>query len=196
MATAHIAVTSSLASESSVGAYFAIAFVFVFTFAFSATWGPIVWVVQSETMPLRVRAKGGALATTSNWVMNAIIGKACPLIVDRIEEYIYLMFAVLCLLGGLYTFICVPETKGVALEDVAEVFKTKNKASSLYTKNGVSNGASGGGTGSAGGSGLGITGSEMTTRKERVDAASKSKTYATESIDVVSPLQSHRLVEA
>lgn len=195
MAAAHIAVTSSLASESSVGAYFAIAFVFVFTFGFSATWGPIVWVVQSETMPLRVRAKGGALATTSNWVMNAIIGKACPLIVDRIEEYIYLMFAVLCLLGGLYTYVCVPETKGVALEDVAELFHSKNKA--YFTMNGLSNGV-GGSSSREGGSIIregGMTGSEMTSRKDRVDAASKSKTYATEAIDVVSPLQTHRLGE-
>ena len=182
MAAAHIAVTSSLASESSIGAYFAISFVFVFTFAFSATWGPIVWVVQSETMPLRVRAKGGALATTSNWVMNAIIGKTCPLIVDKIEEYIYLMFAILCFLGGLYTYLCVPETKGVALEDVAALFKNKN--TSVRTISGISTNASSGLNSSN-------SSSEMTTtRKDRVDVASKSRSYATESIDVLSPLQS------
>jgi len=182
MAAAHIAVTSSLASESSIGAYFAISFVFVFTFAFSATWGPIVWVVQSETMPLRVRAKGGALATTSNWVMNAIIGKTSPLIVDKIEEYIYLMFAILCFLGGLYTYLCVPETKGVALEDVAALFK--NKTTSVRTISGISTNASSGLNSSN-------SSSEMTTtRKDRVDVASKSRSYATESIEVLSPLQS------
>lgn len=34
-----------------------------FTLAFSATWGPVVWVLQNEMLPLHVRAQGCALGT-------------------------------------------------------------------------------------------------------------------------------------
>jgi hypothetical protein len=84
----------------------------------------------------------------------------------------------------------------VALEDVAELFHSKNKA--YFTMNGLSSGVGGSSIREGGGSSSregGMTGSEMTSRKDRVDAASKSKTYATEAIEVVSPLQTHRLVE-
>jgi hypothetical protein len=36
-----------------------------FTIAFSATWGPTVWVLSSEVLPLRVRGLGTALGTAA-----------------------------------------------------------------------------------------------------------------------------------
>jgi sugar porter (SP) family MFS transporter len=45
----------------------AITFILVFTVFFAATWGPVVWVYQSEIFPLRHRAKGTSAGTVSNW---------------------------------------------------------------------------------------------------------------------------------
>ncbi len=84
--------------------------------------------------------------------------------------------------------LCVPETKGVALEDVAALFKNKN--TSVRTISGIS-------TTSTSGLASSTSSSEMTTtRKDRVDVASKSRSYATESIEVLSPLQSKAQVLA
>ena len=105
--------------------YVAIAFIFLFTLAFSAAWGPVVWVVQSEVLPLRARAKGGAVATMTNWLFNALVGKLCPLIVKAINQYIYVIFALTCMCGGLYVYFCVPETMGLALEEIDALFERR-----------------------------------------------------------------------
>ena len=51
----------------------AVASMFAFTLSFSATWGPVVWVVQNELLPLDVRAQGCALGTAANWASNAVM---------------------------------------------------------------------------------------------------------------------------
>jgi MFS family permease len=50
-----------------------VACMFLFTLAFSATWGPVAWVVQNEVLPLHVRAQGCALGTAVNWASNSVM---------------------------------------------------------------------------------------------------------------------------
>ncbi|MGH3700530.1 MAG: sugar porter family MFS transporter, partial [Pseudonocardiaceae bacterium] len=45
----------------------AVAFV-VFTNTFSATWGPVLWVVLAEIFPLAIRGSAMAIATLFNWL--------------------------------------------------------------------------------------------------------------------------------
>lgn len=42
-------------------------FIYLYVLSFASTWGPVVWVYQSEIFPLRVRGKAVGLATLSNW---------------------------------------------------------------------------------------------------------------------------------
>ena len=70
-------------------AYLAATFCYLFILAYSSSWGPIVWVYQSEIFPLRIRAKGTGLATFINWSMNAVIAKITPIIATKIDFYLY-----------------------------------------------------------------------------------------------------------
>ncbi|TPX38358.1 hypothetical protein SmJEL517_g00345 [Synchytrium microbalum] len=103
-------------------AWGAIVFVYMFVFFFAITWGPVVWVVQSEVLPLRVRSKGTGLGTLSNWVMNAIIAKVAPVISTNLGAYQYLVYAGFGAIMTVYAIFFVPETKGVELEDMGTVF--------------------------------------------------------------------------
>jgi hypothetical protein len=96
---------------------------FAFTFTFSATWGPVVWVVQSEVIPLRARARGSALATLTNWVLNAVIGKCTPLVVEAIEGSTYTIFAACMLAALVFVFFALPETMGRSLESMESLFE-------------------------------------------------------------------------
>ncbi|KAI8592650.1 sugar transporter [Geranomyces variabilis] len=96
--------------------------IFGFTLSFASTWGPIVWVYQSEIFPLRVRAKGTGIGTMSNWANNAIIAKVGPKLTDAIDFKVYAMFGGLALAGGAFSAIWIPETKGVALEELDTLF--------------------------------------------------------------------------
>jgi sugar porter (SP) family MFS transporter len=128
--------TTAPAESVALLSYVAIAFIFLFTLAFSAAWGPVVWVVQSEVLPLRARAKGGAVATMTNWLFNALVGKLCPLIVKAINQYIYVIFALTCMLGGIYVYFCVPETMGLALEDIDALFERRGVRNTTKARTG------------------------------------------------------------
>jgi len=102
-----------------------IVFIFVFLISFAATWGPVVWVYQSEIFPLRVRAKGTSVSTVSNWVWNAIISKISPIILAHISFYTYLIFGSFCIAMSIFTFFVVPETKNLPLEEIDAIFDAK-----------------------------------------------------------------------
>jgi SP family sugar:H+ symporter-like MFS transporter len=106
----------------------AVAALWSFTVCFSATWGPVVWVVQSEVLPLRNRAQGGAVGTFVNWVTNAIIAKAVPLLIDAAGAYTYLLFAGCCAAAFVYVALAVPETAGVSLEGMGALFRAHRRS--------------------------------------------------------------------
>ncbi|XP_055337969.1 uncharacterized protein LOC129588002 [Paramacrobiotus metropolitanus] len=102
--------------------YGALLFIYLFTVSYAATWGPVVWVYQSEIFPMRVRAKATALCTMSNWTWNAIISKLAPIMLTDIAYYTNVVFASFCLVMAIFVWIFVPETKGQNLERMDEIF--------------------------------------------------------------------------
>jgi hypothetical protein len=108
-------------------AYAAISFLFCFTAAFSESWGPAVWVVQNEVWPFRSRAAGTAAGTTVNWISNAAIGKFAPLLLALAGSSTYLIFAVFCVIMALYTFLALPETAGLSIESITELWTKEGR---------------------------------------------------------------------
>ena len=131
MAALHLAVSvfafsaqsspSGTATTAALG-YGAVASMIMFTFVFSATWGPVVWVISSEVFSLNFRAQGTALGTVVNWSANAMIGKVSPLMTAAWGGWSFMVFSFFCFLGGLWCAFCLVETQGVPLEDMPRVF--------------------------------------------------------------------------
>jgi len=109
-----VTVGTSNASASKV----LIGFSCIYVGSFAATWGPLAWVVTSEMFPLAIRAKALALSTLSNWLLNFAIGYATPYMVDAINYHVFMVWGSCCILCFLFTFFCIPETKGLSLEQV------------------------------------------------------------------------------
>jgi sugar porter (SP) family MFS transporter len=131
MAAAHCAiallVSSAEAAEAGTArgdalSYAAVGSLMAFTFFFSATWGPVAWVVSSEVFDLEVRAQGVALGTLVNWASNAVIGKVTPLLVEALGGSAFFIFFAACAASGVFVQLCLPETTGVALEDMGALF--------------------------------------------------------------------------
>lgn len=111
-----------LSKQNSIFSWFAVLSVYSFIVFFSATWGPIVWVYQSEIFPLRIRAKATGIATISNWTWNAVIAKVSPLFFKALGFYTYLIFGCSGIIMALFTIFFVPETMGKRMEDMDELF--------------------------------------------------------------------------
>jgi len=109
--------------------YISIIGIALFIFFFACSWGPVVWVYQSECFPMRVRSKATALCSFANWTSFAIIATLYPILVnsgvDKKEFNVYIanaFFAGCCILSLFYVIFFVKETKGVVLEDMDSVF--------------------------------------------------------------------------
>ncbi|KAJ7194881.1 general substrate transporter [Mycena pura] len=105
-----------------IAAWIAVAAIYTFTFAYGVSFGPIGWVLPSEVFPLSVRGRGVALSTASNWTNNFFIGLVTPVMMDVSPAGTFLAFATACFLAYLWATYRVPETAGVALEDMDRVF--------------------------------------------------------------------------
>ncbi|KAJ7494772.1 general substrate transporter [Mycena galericulata] len=100
----------------------ACAFVWIFAIGFGYSWGPCAWIIIAEIWPLSVRGKGVSIAASSNWMNNFIVGQVTPSMLKHIGFGTFVFFGVFSLMGGLFIWIFVPETKGVTLEEMEEVF--------------------------------------------------------------------------
>ncbi|KAI9011523.1 general substrate transporter, partial [Gaertneriomyces semiglobifer] len=109
-------------NHGSAWSWVAIFSLYGFVLGFASTWGPIVWVYQSEIFPLRLRGKGTGIGTMSNWGWNAVIAKVGPIMVKNIDFYTYLVFGGACIGMFLFTLLFVKETMGKTLEQMDDLF--------------------------------------------------------------------------
>ncbi|KAE8207212.1 hypothetical protein CF335_g1308 [Tilletia laevis] len=100
----------------------AVAFVFCYMVIFGMSWGPVPWTMPAEIFPSSLRAKGVALSTVSNWFNNFIIGLITPPLIQSTGYGAFVFFAVFSFLSLFFTIFVVPETRGVTLEQMDNLF--------------------------------------------------------------------------
>ena len=92
---------------------------YTFFMMYCATWGVAMWVVIGEIFPNSIRALGVALATAANWVGNFLVTTSFPPLRDSIGlPTTYVIYAAMALLGYIFVRRYLPETNGVALENM------------------------------------------------------------------------------
>lgn len=91
--------------------------VFIISFAFSL--GPVVWTVINEIFPGQVRGRAVAVATAVNWGAAFLVSQFFLTLIGAIgTSATFWMFAFFCLVGWIWVWRTVPETKGRTLEDI------------------------------------------------------------------------------
>jgi len=101
------------------GLFFGVCF---YLFFFGATWGPGPWLLGAEVFPLRARAKGMSLSTSTNWMFNFIVAFITPPLFDVMNAGYYFLLVGFCLLSFLVVWFIYPETAHKTLEELGEVF--------------------------------------------------------------------------
>ncbi|KAJ7222870.1 general substrate transporter [Mycena haematopus] len=115
---------SLLTSRNKSGGDTLIAFAVLHVCSFSIFWGPTPWVYLGESFPLRVRPKSIALGSATNWFWNFLLGFFAPRIANDIGPLILLIFFGMLVFGYGYVYFCIPETKGLSLEEVDEMYRS------------------------------------------------------------------------
>ncbi|AMP88933.1 sugar porter family MFS transporter [Legionella pneumophila] len=102
-------------------AYLSVTCLTLYIFSFAISLGPIPYIAMSEIFPLYVRGAGMGLSSISNWGFNGIVVFTFPVLFSAVGlEYTFLIYACICFLGLIYTFIFMPETKNLSLEYIEE----------------------------------------------------------------------------
>lgn len=91
---------------------------FVMSFAWS--WGPLGWLIPSETFPLETRTAGFAFAVSSNMVFTFLIAQAFLSMLCHLQSYIFFFFSAWIFVMGLFVVFLLPETKGVPIDLMTE----------------------------------------------------------------------------
>lgn len=104
------------------GNYAIIAFPYLFYIFFNISWGVGSWTYASEIFPLRMRAKGNALATATLWISCYVVGQVSPVISDAIDWGLYVIYAGICVIAFIFVRYALVETKGVTLEEMSSKF--------------------------------------------------------------------------
>ncbi|EMC97949.1 hypothetical protein BAUCODRAFT_137770 [Baudoinia panamericana UAMH 10762] len=125
-----VAIVGTVLPNSNTANYVLIVFVCLYVFFFASTWGPAAWVLIGEIFQLPIRSKGVALSTASNWFWNCIIAVITPYMVEGTNNpdgtnlsnglgvKVFFVWGALCFACVIFAYFCVPETKGLTLEQV------------------------------------------------------------------------------
>jgi MFS transporter, SP family, sugar:H+ symporter len=90
-----------------------------FIASFAATWGPVVWVMIPEVLPLSVRGTAMGVAVLCNWGANFLVSQTFPLLLSKLGPGpVFLGYAGMGMLAGLFVKTFVTETKGRSLEEI------------------------------------------------------------------------------
>lgn len=93
-----------------------VVFIYVFVGGFSYSWGPIPWIFCAEIFPVTMRAKAASFTTAANWASNFLISFLVPILYNKMQYGMFIMFSIFCasMVGIVYLFY--PETKDKHLE--------------------------------------------------------------------------------
>ena len=93
--------------------------IFAFIASHSVGQGAVIWVYISEIFPNRHRAEGQALGCATHWIFAALITTFFPQMVSYFAPgIIFSFFCGMMVLQLIWVTLCVPETKGITLEEM------------------------------------------------------------------------------
>ncbi|KAL4146412.1 hypothetical protein PRNP1_012276 [Phytophthora ramorum] len=104
---------------------------FVYLAFFASGMGCMPWTINAEIYPLRVRSFALSVATSVCWVTNLLVSFTFLSIVDGLSVYgAFWLYATIALFGFAYLWKELPETKGLELEEIQQIFEHREHRSS------------------------------------------------------------------
>ena len=124
----------SLSDAGSNGRYLVVASMLLYIVFFAISMGPLGWLIITEVFPVKVRGVGSSIGSLANWGFNSLIVwtfyksiKGFTNFFGGDESYgtagVFCMFAAIALIGIIWGYFFLPETKGKKLEDIESHWK-------------------------------------------------------------------------
>ena len=112
-----------LTIESDWVGYVCIVSIYIYVVSFAYSWGPVCWLLPTEIFPLSQRAKGVSMTTGVNFLFNFLVGLLTPYALSHVHWGLFYFFAGCLFVLCIFVHAQLPETKGVPLESIAQLFE-------------------------------------------------------------------------
>lgn len=104
----------------------AITAIVVYNIGFSIGWGPVIWLLLGELLPLQVRGIGNGIAVFVMWGVAAIVVGTYASYAEAVQPwFVWWTYSVVNFVSLLFVVLCLFETKGKSLEDIQTRFDKK-----------------------------------------------------------------------
>ncbi|KAA8548628.1 hypothetical protein F0562_000312 [Nyssa sinensis] len=101
-------------------AIFVVVLVCVYVSAFAWSWGPLGWLIPSETFPLETRSAGQSVTVCVNLIFTFVIAQAFLSMLCHFKYGIFLFFSGWVLIMSFFVLFLLPETKNIPIEEMTE----------------------------------------------------------------------------
>ncbi|OQE03814.1 hypothetical protein PENSOL_c001G08077 [Penicillium solitum] len=109
-------------STNTMAMYAAVVFIFLFHVSMTVGFGGIPFLYASEVAPLSLRTTINGIGSSLYWALSVLIAEVTPIAFNAIGWKYFLIFACLNLAMIPVIYLFYPETAGLSLEDIDEVF--------------------------------------------------------------------------
>lgn len=130
-----LGIAFGMASLSGLLKWICVASVIFYIASFAISLGPIFWLMIAEIYPLRVRGRAMSLATVANWGFNMLVAATFLTLTETLGKAgTFWLFASISVLGIIFCYFFVPETKGYTLEKIEEHLRSGRRFRDLSSE--------------------------------------------------------------
>ncbi|XP_050212610.1 sugar carrier protein C [Mercurialis annua] len=98
-------------------------FICIYVAGFAWSWGPLGWLVPSEIFPLEIRSAAQSVNVSVNMFFTFVIAQVFLTMLCHLKFGLFLFFGFFVFVMSIFVKVFLPETKGIPIEEMTQVWK-------------------------------------------------------------------------
>ncbi|PON85773.1 Sugar/inositol transporter [Trema orientale] len=100
-----------------------VVFICTYVAGFAWSWGPLGWLVPSEIFPLEIRSAAQSINVSVNMVFTFIVAQIFLTMLCHLKFGLFIFFAFFVLIMSFFVYFFLPETKGIPIEEMNQIWR-------------------------------------------------------------------------
>ncbi|KAL1165735.1 hypothetical protein V6Z11_A06G148500 [Gossypium hirsutum] len=93
-------------------------------YAIVVSWGPLGWLVPSEIFPLEIQSAAQSINVSVNMMFTFLVAQVFLTMLCHLKFGLFMFFAFFVIIMSIFVYYFLPETKGILIEEMNQVWKS------------------------------------------------------------------------